>query len=242
MILLQWILSLIFVVQMYLAMALIGLIFLPWALLSPNGAMAACKLFCRWVIFSARLLVGLKSEIRGPIPQGAVMLAAKHQSFFDILLIFAAVPRPRFVMKKELVYAPVLGWFALRVGCIPVDRGKKGAAILKMVADAKAGGDLPSQLVIYPQGTRIAPGVKAPYKIGAAVIYGQLGQPCVPVATNVGVFWPKRSLLRKRGTAVIEFLPVIEPGLDHENFTKTVEAQVEGASDRLMAEAGFKGV
>jgi 1-acyl-sn-glycerol-3-phosphate acyltransferase len=239
MIILQWVLSLIFVLQMYLAMTVIGLIFLPWALISPRGAIAACKTFAAWVIFSARWLVGLRSEVRGTVPQGQVLIAAKHQSFFDILMIFDAVPNARFVMKKELVYVPILGWFALRVGCIPVDRGKGGSAVRQMMADIKAAKNLPGQLVIYPQGTRVAPGAAAPYKIGAAVIYGQLGLPCVPVATNVGLFWPKRSLLRKRGTAVMEFLPEIGAGLHHTDFMNMIEEKIEAASDRLLVEAGF---
>jgi len=110
----------------------------------------------------------------------------------------------------------------------------------KMVADVEAGRKLPGQLCIYPQGTRIAPGVSAPYKIGTAVLVEQLHQPCVPVATNVGVFWPKRGIYRKPGTAVVEFLPTIEPGLDKDVFMETLERVVEDGSNALMAEAGFK--
>lgn len=238
---LQWPLSILFIVQMYLAMGVIGLAYLPWAVISREGAFAACHAYCRWVMFTARVLVGLKSEIRGIPPQDEVLIAAKHQSFFDIILIFSAVPRGKFIMKHELIWAPVLGLYALRIGCVPVNRGKRAAAIMRMMADVKSGAQDPGQLIIYPQGTRVAPGVKRPYKVGTAVLYQQLKQPCVPVAANVGVFWPKRGLYRKPGTAVVEFLPRIEAGLTNDAFMSRLEDDVETHSNRLMAEAGFHG-
>lgn len=234
---LQWLLSLIFSIQMYLAMFVIGIVMLIPSLIDRRYAHTACRSFCLWVRFSLRLLTGLKTEVRGPVPQAEVLIAAKHQSFLDIILIFGAVPRGKFIMKRELVWAPVLGWYALRIGCVPVNRGKRGAAILKMMADVKSGASLPGQLIIYPQGTRVAPGVKAPYKVGTALLYAQLGQDCVPVGTNVGLFWPKRGVLRKPGTAVVEFLPAIAPGLGNGEFMARLEREVEASSNALMAEA-----
>ena len=111
----------------------------------------------------------------------------------------------------------------------------------KMVADVKAGLAAPGQLIIYPQGTRVAAGAKKPYKVGVGVLYSQLGHDCVPVATNVGVFWPRHGILRKPGLAVVEFLPRIPAGLPVEAFMARIEPEVEAASDRLMAEAGFTG-
>jgi 1-acyl-sn-glycerol-3-phosphate acyltransferase len=120
-----------------------------------------------------------------------------------------------------------------------VDRGKRGAAIDKMVQDVRAGHQEAGQLIIYSQGTRVAPGVKADYKVGTGVLYEQLGQPCVPVATNVGVLWPRTGILRKPGVAVVEFLDQIEPGLDRKEFMDTLETRVEEKSDALMRELGF---
>jgi 1-acyl-sn-glycerol-3-phosphate acyltransferase len=234
---LQWLLSLIFIVQMYLAMLVIGVALLIPTLLDRRYAHTACRSFCVWVRLSLRLLCGLHSEVRGPVPQGECLIAAKHQSFLDIILIFGAVPRGKFIMKKELVWAPILGWYALRIGCVPVDRGKRGSAITRMMADVRSGASLPGQLIIYPQGTRVAPGVKAPYKVGTALLYQQLAQDCVPVAANVGLFWPKRGILRRPGTAVVEFLPAIAPGLSNAAFMARLEAEIEPASDRLMIEA-----
>ena len=144
-------------------------------------------------------------------------------------------------MKRELIYAPFLGLYALRIGCIPVDRGKRGAAISKMKEAVAKGSGQPGQLIIYPQGTRVAPGAVVPYKVGAGLLYDQLGQPAVPVATNVGIFWPRHGILRKPGLAVVEFLPAIAPGEDPHSFMTRIETEIEAASDRLMAEAGFRG-
>jgi 1-acyl-sn-glycerol-3-phosphate acyltransferase len=241
MIVLRWIMSIIFIVQMYLAMAILGILFFPFALFSRNAAFLACHSFCAWVILTARLLCGIRSEVRGTPPEDEVVIAAKHQSFFDIILIFHAVPRGKFIMKRELLYTPILGQYALRIGCVPVNRGKRGAAIARMKADVAKGAADPGQLIIYPQGTRVAPGVDRPYKVGTGLLYEQLGQACVPVAANVGLFWPKRSLLRTPGLAVVEFLPRIEAGLPIGTFMKRLEAEVETHSNRLMAEAGFVG-
>jgi len=234
---LQWLRSLVFVVQMYLAMAVLGIVFLPWALMSPRGARAACKTFCRWVRWTARWMVGLRTEVRGTPPTGEVLIAAKHQSFLDIMLIFASVPAGKFIMKRELMWAPVIGQYALRIGCVPVDRGKRSRAIAGMLEDVRKGRQEPGQLIIYAQGTRVAPGVKKPYKIGAGVLYEETGQPCVPAATNVGLFWPRTGVMRRPGLAVVEFLPEIAPGLDRAAVMQRLETEIEGASDRLMEEA-----
>lgn len=236
----RWLLSLLFIIQMYLAMAVIAVVFAPWALVSRHGARVACKTFCRWTIASLRLLTGLKSEVRGTPPSGEALIAAKHQSFLDIILIFNAVPAGKFIMKRELMFTPFLGQYALRIGCVPVDRGKRGAAIARMKADVEAGSAEPGQLIIYPQGTRVAPGATKPYKVGTGLLYEQLAQPCHPVAANVGLFWPKRGILRKPGLAVVEFLPPIAPGLPVAEFMTRLETDVETQSNRLMAEAGFK--
>jgi 1-acyl-sn-glycerol-3-phosphate acyltransferase len=237
---LQYIRSVLFISQMYVAMPIIGLGFAPWALFSRRGAYAACKTYSRWVFWTAKWMVGLRCEVRGTPPSGEALIAAKHQSFLDIMMIFTALPAGKFIMKKEILKMPIIGQYARLLDCVPVDRGKRGAAIEKMIADVEAGRSQPGQLIIYSQGTRVAPGVKMPYKVGTGVLYEQLNQPCVPVATNVGVLWPKRGFLRKPGVAVVEFLPPIGPGLTRDAFMKELEESVERKSDALMAEAGFK--
>ncbi len=236
----QWLRSVVFNTQMYLMMFLMALFFTPLAALSRDWAFRGVHTYCAWVRWTARWMIGLRSEIRGQVPADEVLIASKHQSFFDIIMLVSVLPRPKFIMKQELRRAPILGWYALRIGCIPVDRGKRGQAIRQMVEDVGKGRTRPGQLIIYPQGTRVAPGAYRQYKVGTSVLYQQFGHDCVPVATNVGVFWPRRAVLRKPGVAVIEFLPRIPAGEPPEAFLEGLERTVEGASNRLMAEAGFE--
>ncbi|MBY5933834.1 1-acyl-sn-glycerol-3-phosphate acyltransferase [Tateyamaria omphalii] len=236
----QMIRSALFVGQIYVAMLVLGIVFAPYAIVSRNGAYAACKTYCKWVFWTMGWMVGIKGEVRGDVPQGEVLIASKHQSFLDIMLIFHALPAAKFIMKRELLYAPIIGIYAKRLGCVPVARGKRGAAIAKMVADVEAGRAHPGQLIIYSQGTRVAPGAKVPYKVGTAVLYQQLGQPCVPVATNVGLFWPRKGISRRPGTAVVEFLPEMLEGMSKDEFMAQLESTVEARSDALMREGGFE--
>ncbi len=236
---LQYLRSLIFNIQMYLMMALMALFFTPITLFYRPMAFTACRTYCRWVRWSARWMVGLRSELRGKVPTGECLIASKHQSFFDIIMIVSEVPRPKFIMKAQLRFVPIVGWYAKWIGCVPVDRGKRGQAIAEMKQGVEAGRATPGQLIIYPQGTRIAIDAKLPYKIGTGVLYNQLAQDCVPAATNVGVFWPRFGVLRKPGLAVVEFLPAIAPGQEQRAFMADLEQIIEGASLRLMAEAGY---
>jgi 1-acyl-sn-glycerol-3-phosphate acyltransferase len=235
----QWLRSLVFVGQMYAMMAILAVFFTPWAVLDRRGAFAAVHAYTRWVRWTASWMVGLKTEVRGTPPTGEVLIAAKHQSFLDIIIIVSEVPRPKFIMKRQLKWAPILGWYALRIGCVPVDRGKRAQAIQQMIEGVKAGVQEPGQLIIYPQGTRVAPGAYKPYKIGTSILYEQTGQTCIPAATNVGVFWPRTGILRKPGRAVVEFLDPIGPGMTSTAFMQELETRVEAASGRLMEEAGF---
>ena len=236
---LQWVRSIIYIIQVTAAMPIIGLVFAPWAMFSKAGAYKACKAYAGWCILSAHWVIGLRSEVRGEVPQGEVLVAAKHQSFLDIMLIFHALPQAKFVMKREIHWMPVIGQYTKRMEMIAVDRGKRGKAIAKMIEDVHAGRIEGGQLVIYSQGTRVAPGAHIPYKVGTSVLYTQLGQPCVPVATNAGYFWPRRGLYRRPGVAVVEFLAPIEPGLTKEVFMSELETRVEQASDALLVEAGW---
>ncbi|MEQ6250093.1 lysophospholipid acyltransferase family protein [Sulfitobacter sp. HNIBRBA3233] len=233
---LQWIRSILFSLNATLSMPVIGLAYAPWAMFSKRGAYAGCRAYARYVMWSARWMVGLRCEIRGDIPQGETLIAAKHQSFLDIIMIYNALPLPKFIMKNQLKWAPVIGQYVKRMEMIFVDRGKRGRAIQKMVEEVEAGRREPGQIVIYSQGTRVRPGLKVPYKVGTAALYDQLGQKCVPAATNAGVFWPRRGLFRRPGVAVVEFLEPIEPGLPKAEFMRLLENRVEEASDRLLAE------
>jgi 1-acyl-sn-glycerol-3-phosphate acyltransferase len=231
--------SLVFDACLYLEMAVYGLIFAPAALWSVDGAYAGIRAYCRTMFWLLRVICGLRVEVRGRVPEGELIVAAKHQSFLDILILANALPRASFIMKKELRWAPVLGLYALRIGSTPVARGKKGRAMKDMVEHVEKARE-PRQLVIYPQGTRVAPGARLPYKIGTGVLYERLGKPCIPAATNAGVFWGRRSPYRRSGLAVVEFLEPIPAGLPIPEFMARIEAEVELNSERLMREAGFE--
>jgi 1-acyl-sn-glycerol-3-phosphate acyltransferase len=230
--------SLLFDAVIYMLMGVMGVLGAPLALWSVDGAYSVCRAYCRAVFVCLRVICGLRVEVRGDVPTGEVLVASKHQSFLDILIIFEALPRPKFIMKKELRWAPILGLYALRIGSTPVNRGDRAKAMKAMVEHAGEARE-PRQLVIYPQGTRVAPGARLPFKIGAGVLYDRMGVPCVPAATNAGVFWGRRSPYRRPGLAVVEFLDPIAPGLPVGEFMPRLEAEVEAASDRLMREAGF---
>ena len=237
--LLQWLRSLAYVVHVYAMMALMSLWFGPWAVFDRAGAHAGVQTWCRYARWSARWMVGLDTELRGTVPTSEVLIAAKHQSFLDVIILMSELPRAKFVMKAELRHTPILGWFALRMGCVPVERGRRAEAIRRMTSDVRAGRADPGQLIIYPQGTRAAPGERLPYKVGAAVLYTQSGQPCVPAACNVGLFWPRHGVMRRPGRAVVELLPMIEPGLSVRDFMERIEGEIEATTDRLLAEAGW---
>ena len=137
------------------------------------------------------------------------------------------------------MWAPVIGIYANYTNSVPVDRGKRGQAIKQMV-EAVRSSPTPGQLVIFPQGTRVAAGAKKPYKVGTGVLYRETGQPCVPASTNVGVFWKRHGIMRYPGLAVVEFHPRIEPGLELAEFMERLEDVVETGSNALMQEAGLK--
>ncbi|MDQ2092081.1 lysophospholipid acyltransferase family protein [Marimonas arenosa] len=237
----RWGMSILFVVVNALMMLFLGLVFLPWAALSPQGALVACKAYTWWVRFTCWAFVGITWEVRGEVPTEECLVVAKHQSFLDIIIIFQVVPQPRFIMKRELLWTPIIGLYAWRLGCVPVARGKRGTAIKKMMADVKSGRVAPGQLVIYPQGTRVKPGDYRPYKVGSFVLYDQLDQSCAPAATNAGLFWRKGTMLRHPGRAVVAFLPRIAPGAAQAEFMGRLENEIETASNALMREAGYAG-
>ncbi|MEX0282963.1 MAG: lysophospholipid acyltransferase family protein [Arenibacterium sp.] len=233
----QWLRSFVFIVQLYFAMLVMGLVFAPFAIFTREAAFMACKTFCVWARWTARWMVGIRTEVRGTPPDGEVIVAAKHQSFLDILLIFHTVPRAKFIMKRELLWTPIIGIYAKRLGCIPVDRGRRGAAIAQMVKDVAAEFEDPGQLIIYPQGTRVAPDDYKPYKVGTGVLYEALGNPCVPAATNVGLFWPRKGIMRKPGLAVVEFLEPLSADIPRDEFMRELEDRIESRSKELMEEA-----
>ena len=222
--------------------AVINIAWLPSLLMSPLATVRGQTIWAKGVMVLLRTLVGIRYELRGRdnIPAGPVLIAAKHQSAWDTMIFHIIAHDPAIVMKAELLNIPIYGWYCRHSRMIPIDRDTGSKAIRTMIDAAKAAAAEARPIIIFPQGTRVAPGAEAPYLPGIAALYRQLGIPVVPVALNSGVFWPRHSIRRRLGTIVLEYLPVIEPGLNRRDFMAQLEAAIEPASDRL-AEAARQG-
>jgi 1-acyl-sn-glycerol-3-phosphate acyltransferase len=228
--------SLIFVAVFYINTA-IFLIFGSPLLFGPRRwAMAALETHARISIWLMRVIVGTKLEVRGRenLPDGPVIIAAKHQSAWDTFGIIPFVRDPAIIMKQELLSLPVYGWFCRKFEMIPIQRDLGPTALRRMAGEASQRAAEGRDIVIFPEGTRRAPGAPPAYKPGVALLYDMLNLPCVPVALNSGLFWPRRSLVRRPGTIVVEFLPPIPPGVPRKEFLPRLQAQIETASARLL--------
>ena len=230
--------SLVFDLCLYSLMVVMGLLCLPLTV-SRDGTYRVIRAYTGAALWLARVICGILVEVRGPVPEREALVCAKHQSFLDIIILAHHLPRAKFIMKRELRWIPIFGFYAMRIGSTPVARGRRSRAMRDMVAHVERRSEAAGQLVIYPQGTRVAPGAYLPYKVGAGVLYDRLGRPCVPAATNAGVFWGRRKWTRKPGLAVVEFLETVPPGLSVPEFLGRIEPLIEAASNRLMREAGF---
>jgi 1-acyl-sn-glycerol-3-phosphate acyltransferase len=187
------------------------------------------------ILAALRLLCGLRHEVRGRenLPTGAVLIAAKHQSAWDTIIFSILLWDHSFVLKRELLWVPLFGLYLARAGLIAVDRQGGSKALRKMVAAAKAVAAAGRPIVIFPEGTRVAPDQQRPYQPGVAALYSQLGVPVVPVALNSGLFWRRRSFWKRPGTITLEFLPPIAPGLPRKVFLARLEQAIEGRSRAL---------
>ena len=228
--------SLIFVVWLYLSMALFAVGLSPALLLPYRAAMTVIRFWARFVLFGLRWIAGVKVEFRGleHMPRGAALMAAKHQSMLDVIAPFAVLPDNCFIMKKELMPLPFFGWFAWKTKMIAVDRSAHSKALKDMVKQARARHAEGRQILIFPEGTRAAPGAAPDYKPGIAAMYRDLDVACTPIATNAGVHWPAHGLQRRPGVVVYEFLPPVPAGLKRAEFMAQLEARLEGASDALL--------
>ncbi|HZJ11575.1 MAG TPA: lysophospholipid acyltransferase family protein [Methyloceanibacter sp.] len=234
--------SLLFNVLFYVTTILFVVLGSP-LLFAPRGwAMAALAVHGRFELWLLRAIVGTKLEVRGAekLPNAACLVASKHQSAWETFALIPLFRDPALLMKRELFWIPFHGWFSRKFEMIPVDRDKGPAALRRMLREAKKRVADGREIVIFPEGTRRAPGAPPDYKTGVVLLYDALGIPCVPVALNSGVFWPRRSLERRPGTIVVEFLDPIPPGLKKAEFLKRLTDAIETASTRLLAEAKAK--
>ena len=232
--------SLAFNLAFYASLVVQMIVWSPLYFLSPrHKAWFVPKFWSRTSLWLYKALAGTRSDIAGMenLPQGSFILAPKHQSFWDAIAFFPYLDDPLYILKRELTWIPVFGWALNKLRMIPVNRGARARALSDVTRRAKVElGQNGRQLLIFPEGTRRAPGAPPAYKFGVAHLYAELGVPCVPVALNTGLFWPRRKFLRRPGTVRIEILPPIAPGLDKLSFQHLLQERIEVASDRLLAE------
>ena len=201
-----------------------------------HGVLTLAKTWARVSIWLLRVVVGIGVEWRGleKIPKGALIVASKHQSFWETFALLTLFDDPTFIIKRELMWIPLFGWCAWRGEMIPVDRKAGSQAIASMTEGAKEAIAQERQIIIFPEGTRRAPGAEPRYKIGVAHLYAGTGASCLPVALNSGLFWPRRSFRRFPGTIVVEILDPVPPGLDSEMFRARLQQDIENATARLV--------
>jgi 1-acyl-sn-glycerol-3-phosphate acyltransferase len=235
--------SLLFNVAFNLWTALVLILGWP-VLLLPHGATYWFgRQWVRVSLWLLKRLVGLDHRVLGleHARRGPAIYAVKHQSSWDTLVFALLLHQPAYVLKRELLFLPLFGLYLLSAGMIPVDRSGRAAALRRMLAAARRRRDQGRDLLIYPEGTRVAPGARRPYHPGVAALYGQLDLPVVPVALNSGLFWGRRSFNKRPGTITLEFLPAIPPGLPRRAFMAELEKRLEGASRRLAGLPATEG-
>ena len=193
-----------------------------------------------FVLAALRLICGISHEVRGRenLPASPCIIAAKHQSAWDTIALHTFIEDATYVIKRELTRIPVYGWLLAKAGMVPVDRAAGAKALRHMVATARANLGEGRHIVIFPEGTRTAPGERRAYHPGVAALYSQLAVPVVPVALNSGLFWPRRAFVKRPGRIVVEILPAIAPGLPRAEFMGRLETAIEAATARLCASDG----
>jgi 1-acyl-sn-glycerol-3-phosphate acyltransferase len=208
-----------------------------WSLLLPRRQIVtAVHIWLGTVAWVEKHLGGISYQVIGAenIPAGACIIASKHQSEWETFKLHLLLGDPAIVLKRELLNIPVIGWYMSRSGSIPIDRGSGTKAIAAMTKAAKGAAAEGRKIVIFPEGTRAAPGEQRPYKSGVAALYQALNVPVVPMALNSGLLWPKNTFFKKRGVITVEFLPPIPAGLPREDMMTRLRDELEPAALRLL--------
>lgn len=232
--------SLLYNVAFYLWLIVLMILWTPFYFLAPRlKAWFVPKFWARTSLDLQDAITGSRRDITGleNIPEGSYILAPKHQSFWDVLAFFPVMQDPLFILKRELMWIPVFGWYISKMRMVPVHRGNRSKALKDVAARTLAEmARNPRQLIIYPEGTRRPPAAEPKYKWGIAELYSLLNVPVVPVAHQAGLFWPRRKFLRYPGTIRARFLEPIPPGLDKEEFMRRLVESTEAACDAILVE------
>lgn len=224
---------------MYGTLAVFGVLCLPLLLMPYRWNIALVRWWTGLVLGAFEKLIGVQTVIKGEehLPEGNYFVAMKHQAMWETLKVNHLFDNPAIVLKQELMWIPIFGWWAAKLRMISVDRGAHAKALRKMLNEAKRECAAGRRIVIFPQGTRTPPGMSNPYKPGVAAIYKTLDVPVVPAAVTSGLCWPKKGYGYTPGTITVEFLPPIPPGLPRKEFMAELEQRIETATDKLVAEA-----
>jgi 1-acyl-sn-glycerol-3-phosphate acyltransferase len=228
--------SLTFNILFYLTLAIWLVAALPTFLMPRAAVLGVAKAWGRWNIWLMRVICNTRTEYRGidKIPSGPLIVASKHQSMWETFALLQFLDQPIFILKRELNWIPFFGWCLMKAGMIGIDR-KAGIRSLKMLARmTQEQMHRGRQLVIFPEGTRRPVGAPPAYKSGVALIYAEGDVPCVPVALNSGLCWPRRTFLRYPGTITVEFLDSLPPGLRRDEFMSRLTASIEETTNRLV--------
>lgn len=215
----------------------LGLLYLP-LLAAPAAVVGrAATFWVRGTFWLLAVTCGLRWQVRGTVPQGAALVAAKHQSTLETFAFRLILSDPAVILKKELLRIPFFGWYLAKTGIIAIDRAAGTKALKDMVKGAEAEAAKGRPVLIFPEGHRQPVGAKPEYHTGIAMIYTGLNLPCYPVALNTGLFWGRGSFNKKAGVATLWFLDPIAPGLDRKTFMAELQNRIETAADALAAEA-----
>lgn len=184
-----------------------------------------------------RTICGITVEFHGVerIPKGALLVASKHQSTAETYALLKLFSDPTYILKRELMWIPIFGWYCLKARLIPVNRGARGGMMAAMAESARKEIARGRQIIIFPEGTRRPVDAEPGYKYGVAYLYGELNVPCLPVALNAGLYWPRRSWHMRPGVIRIECLEPIQPGLHPDAFLTRLQNEIEPATARLVA-------
>jgi 1-acyl-sn-glycerol-3-phosphate acyltransferase len=230
--------SVAFNVLFYLNLIVLLIAALPTLVMPPAAILAVARFWAKTNLWLLHVVCGTAAEFRGleKIPPGPLLVSSKHQSLWETFALLLILSDPAYIMKRELMWIPFFGWYTWKAGMIPVDRKRGSQALAAMNARALRELARGRQIIIFPEGTRRAAGAEPRYKYGVMHLYADMGVPCLPIALNSGLFWPRRSLRRYPGTVLVEVLDPIPPGLDKEAFFERLQREVEAATERLLAE------
>lgn len=229
--------SILFGVLFYGGTLIIGFCYIPLAVLPGRIGRPFFRFWVVYSVFMVRWVAGIRHRVvlrdDAVWPDGPAIYASKHQSAWETLVFNLLLPNPVFVLKKELERIPFFGWYLPKMRQIAVDRKAGAAAMRGMVAQAEDVVADGYSIVIYPQGTRVAPGVDKPYHPGVYALYRAVNLPVVPIALDSGRLWARNGLIKRAGTVTVAILPAIPPGLDRKAFMSRLEQVIESESRAL---------